>query len=63
MSQNPPERRDVLSEEALKESFPKYRDQVTASEHLPARDADTVSADEVLRGPLADKLDHDLYQH
>jgi DEAD/DEAH box helicase domain-containing protein len=63
MSQNKPERQDVLSEEALKESFPEYRDQVTASEHLPARDADTVPANEALRDDLADKLDHDLYQH
>jgi DEAD/DEAH box helicase domain-containing protein len=55
--------RSVLSEEALKESFPGYRGQVTASEHLPIRDAHTVPAEKVLREELATQLDTDLYQH
>ena len=63
MSRNAPQRDDVLSEEALKESFPEYSGQVTASEHVPARDADTVPAEEVLRDGLADHLDNDLYRH
>ena len=63
MSRNTPERHEVLSEEALKESFPDYNGQVTASEHLPTRDADTVPAEEVLRDELATRLDTDLYQH
>lgn len=63
MSRNTPERHEVLSEEALKESFPDYRGQVTASEHLPPQDANIVPAEEVLRDDLAAQLDTDLYQH
>lgn len=63
MSQNRPERQKVISEEALKDSFPEYRGQVTASEHLSRRVADTVPAGDVLRDDLASKLDNDLYRH
>ncbi len=63
MSRNAPQHDDVLSEEALKESFPDYSGQVTASEHVPARDADTVPAEEILRDELAEQLDNDLYRH
>lgn len=63
MSNNAPQRDDVLSEEALKKSFPDYSGQITASEHVSARDADTVPAEAILRDALADQLDNDLYRH
>lgn len=54
---------NILSEEALKDSFPSYEGQVTASEHAPARDAETVPAEEVLRSDLACRLEYDPYKH
>jgi DEAD/DEAH box helicase domain-containing protein len=53
----------VLSESALRSSFPDYRDQVVASRHLPARSAETVPAGEVLDPGLAERLGVDLYAH
>ncbi|CAI49872.1 probable DEAD/DEAH box helicase [Natronomonas pharaonis DSM 2160] len=63
MSSNEPRRHDVLSEDALTDSFPDYTGQVTASEHRSARKADTVPAERVLRPELASRLDNDLYRH
>lgn len=63
MSYDTPQPEEVLSEEALTESFPDYSGQVTASEHVPPRAADTVPAEAVLRDELADRLDADLYRH
>ena len=63
MSRNSPDRHDVLSEAALKESFPGYTGQITASKQLSARAADIVPAESVLREDLAARLDNDLYRH
>lgn len=56
-------RPEVLSEEALRDTFPDYEGQVTASRHLDARHAETVPPETVLDPDLASRLDTDLFSH
>jgi DEAD/DEAH box helicase domain-containing protein len=54
---------EVLGRETLEDSYPDYRDQVSHAEGVPAREASTVPADEVLRPALADRVDRELFSH
>lgn len=56
-------RREILSEEALRQSFPDYDGQVRHSTRLDARAADIVPADDVLTDELAEQLEYDLFSH
>jgi DEAD/DEAH box helicase domain-containing protein len=56
-------RREVLSEERLRASYPDYESQVVASRRLGVRPADTVPADAVLRPEVAERLNTDLFSH
>jgi DEAD/DEAH box helicase domain-containing protein len=56
-------RHDILSEDALKQSFPDYDRQVRHSTRLDGRAATTVPANEVLADELADRLAYDLFSH
>ena len=55
--------RDVLSEDALRSTYPEYTGQVAHTERLPATHAETVDPHEVLRPELADRLEYDLFTH
>lgn len=52
-----------LSINWLRETFPKYENQVTHHAEMPAKTATTVPAENVLPAELATKLDHGLYTH
>lgn len=56
-------RREVLSEEALKATFPEYDSQVVESRRLPPQPADSVPPADVLRPELAEALEYNLYTH
>ncbi|WP_302083846.1 DEAD/DEAH box helicase [Salinibaculum rarum] len=52
-----------LSAEDLKATYPDYKFQIQHTQTQPAKDADTVPANDVLREELAESLPHDLYTH
>ncbi|MFB6169238.1 MAG: DEAD/DEAH box helicase [Haloferacaceae archaeon] len=54
---------DVLSEDALRDTFPGYQGQVCHSRRLPGRTASTVPAADVLGPDLAERLDTELFSH
>lgn len=56
-------RRDVLSEDALRRSFPDYDGQVRHSTRVDGRTATTVAPSEVLDDGLADRLECELFSH
>ena len=56
-------RRDILSEDALTQSFPDYNGQVRHSTRLDGRAATTVPADDVLVDEFAEQLEYDLFSH
>lgn len=54
---------DILSEDALRTTYPDYQNQISHTERLEARDGEFVSADAVLRPELAGRLGYDLFTH
>lgn len=54
---------DTFDIDALEKTYPDYQGQIAYTKHLPAEDADTVPAEDVLSGRLAAKFPHDLYTH
>ena len=54
---------DVLSETRLEATYPEYSGQIRHTEHLPAREAETVPPEAVLPPAVADRVETDLFTH
>ncbi|MDF9747925.1 DEAD/DEAH box helicase [Natrinema salsiterrestre] len=63
MSNTTPSLDTVLNTDTLEDTFPEYEGQLVDTITDPPREADRVSATDVLPDTLAEPLEHDLYSH